>query len=342
MPVPQQPKQSEIDAVPEPQLNPVLNPILAAHMGRWAEVYFTTLPEKREQAVSQLLLELQNEYFPEPATLQVIDAAPNDKEVEGEKAPDEPPPVAEAVPIFAAPCGKPELPIAGDSPEHAAGESRSTAARLDRDDFEARWKPPAKILQHRDARSAKPAPVAYSYRIYAGVVLVILLTFLLYRAWRSEKTISPDAGIQPPAPFAPAPEASPPDSSVQTRNKIAAAQRKRRPTGARTTSKVATTAKSRSVIGTEQTGVYEFVTAERYLKGSLGTTPDSQEAVRWLWKAVGDGNLAATMALSDLYLRGEGVPKSCDQARMLLDSAARKGGTAAAERLRHMQAFGCE
>jgi TPR repeat protein len=101
-------------------------------------------------------------------------------------------------------------------------------------------------------------------------------------------------------------------------------------------------AKSHSVIDAEQSGVDEFVTAERYLKGTLGTTPDSRTAAQWFWKAVGDGNLAATMALSDLYLRGDGVSKSCDQARLLLDAAARKGAPAAAERLRHLQAFGCD
>jgi TPR repeat protein len=57
---------------------------------------------------------------------------------------------------------------------------------------------------------------------------------------------------------------------------------------------------------------------------------------------VGKGNLAATLALSDLYLRGDGVPKSCDQARLLLDAAARKGGRSAADRLRNLRAFGCE
>jgi TPR repeat protein len=48
------------------------------------------------------------------------------------------------------------------------------------------------------------------------------------------------------------------------------------------------------------------------------------------------------MALSDLYLRGDGVPKSCDQARYLLEAAARRGGKAAAERLSNLQISGCE
>jgi TPR repeat protein len=82
--------------------------------------------------------------------------------------------------------------------------------------------------------------------------------------------------------------------------------------------------------------------AEKYLNGNAGMPRDSKEAAQWLWKAVRKSNLAATMALSDLYLRGDGVPKSCDQARLLLDAAARKGSAAAAERLRNLQAFGCE
>ena len=47
--------------LPEPELNPLLNPLLGQHMGRWAEVYFTSPPEKREQAVTELLHELQAE-----------------------------------------------------------------------------------------------------------------------------------------------------------------------------------------------------------------------------------------------------------------------------------------
>ena len=58
-------------------------------------------------------------------------------------------------------------------------------------------------------------------------------------------------------------------------------------------------------------------------------------------KAVAKQNLTATLLLSDLYLRGDGVTKSCDQAHLLLDAAARKGASAAGERLRNLQAFGC-
>jgi hypothetical protein len=45
--------------VPRPELNPLLNPILNKNLGRWAEVYSTNPPEKRDEAVLQLLHELE-------------------------------------------------------------------------------------------------------------------------------------------------------------------------------------------------------------------------------------------------------------------------------------------
>jgi len=57
---------------------------------------------------------------------------------------------------------------------------------------------------------------------------------------------------------------------------------------------------------------------------------------------VGKQNATATLLLSDLYLRGDGVTKSCDQGRLLLVAAVRKKALGAAERLRNLAAFGCE
>ncbi|MGC2060686.1 MAG: hypothetical protein WA653_20655 [Candidatus Sulfotelmatobacter sp.] len=90
-----------------------------------------------------------------------------------------------------------------------------------------------------------------------------------------------------------------------------------------------------------QSGSEELAAAEKYLNAGPGTARDSHQAAMLLWKAVAKQNLTATLLLSDLYLRGDGVSKSCDQARLLLDAAARKGAGAAAERLRNLQAFGC-
>jgi TPR repeat protein len=91
----------------------------------------------------------------------------------------------------------------------------------------------------------------------------------------------------------------------------------------------------------EQNGSEELQRAQKYLDG-FGSRRDTQQAVPWLWRAVAKQNATATMLLSDLYLRGDGVAKNCDQARLLLDAAARKGNPAAAERLRNLKSFGCQ
>lgn len=54
--------------LPNPELNPMLNPILGRNLGRWAHVYFTTPPEQREQAVMELLRELEAESGNPPRT----------------------------------------------------------------------------------------------------------------------------------------------------------------------------------------------------------------------------------------------------------------------------------
>src|SRR5882762_235303 len=47
------------DLVSSSELNPLQNPTLGRNLGRWAQVYFTNPPEKREQAVIDLLRELE-------------------------------------------------------------------------------------------------------------------------------------------------------------------------------------------------------------------------------------------------------------------------------------------
>src|SRR5580698_215746 len=70
MPVPERADKFDADT-----LNPLLNPLLASHMGRWAEVYFTNPPEKREQAVSDLLRELEEVAVPATASVAGLAAA---------------------------------------------------------------------------------------------------------------------------------------------------------------------------------------------------------------------------------------------------------------------------
>jgi TPR repeat protein len=89
----------------------------------------------------------------------------------------------------------------------------------------------------------------------------------------------------------------------------------------------------------DQYGAEELATAQKYLQAGPN---NAALAIPWLWKAVAKENPNAPLILSDLYLRGDGVPKSCDQARVLLRAAARKGGWTAADRLRKLPDFGCQ
>ena len=53
------------EGLPNPLLNPMINPLLGKNLGRWANVYYTTPVEKREQAVLDLLRELESARKPQ-------------------------------------------------------------------------------------------------------------------------------------------------------------------------------------------------------------------------------------------------------------------------------------
>jgi TPR repeat protein len=144
--------------------------------------------------------------------------------------------------------------------------------------------------------------------------------------------VAPTPQSAAPALNPPAPKQNPAES-----NALAAQPLNRPPASPR----IVPVAARPTAISTEQGGAQEYETAEKYMNNNPRVPRDNREAAEWLWKAVAKGNLAASLALSDLYLRGDGVPKNCDQARLLLDAAAKKGKAAAAERLRNLQAFGC-
>jgi hypothetical protein len=64
-------------------------------------------------------------------------------------------------------------------------------------------------------------------------------------------------------------------------------------------------------------------------------TPDQ------LWTLVQAGNSTAAEALAELYIKGEGVPQSCAQARVLLLVASEKRNPAAIKRLADLDKNGC-
>ena len=398
-PLPQPTDEFDKNSLPDPELNPLLNPLLAAHMGRWAEVYFTNPPEKRGQAVAELIRELQSIPLAEPdaeqvASVSILDEETGERrEMEMAEAPNTSSPTLEPGHTCGA-CGYDNSPgqrfcgMCGEalltSPppqveenvvptDSGWNESESShgsefveyenppaipsAARESEPIPEPAWALPQESLP-RFAVEAAPSP--YRYRLYVGAVVAILLTVLVYMAWRGSEALSSNASSQPTLPAAvpavqPAPAASTQQSakpnvvaeddasSVQSQSQRQPdTSRKEQGAAPRPAAEIVPVSGASPDLAIETTGAEDLATAEKYLTGSSGTARNSSEAAEWMWKAMGKGNVAAMMALADLYLKGDGVTKSCDQAHVLLDAAARKGSRAAAERLRHLQAFGCE
>ncbi|MFZ0770683.1 MAG: hypothetical protein WCA49_15665 [Candidatus Sulfotelmatobacter sp.] len=402
--------ESKASTLPDPELNPLLNPLLAAHMGRWAEVYFTSPPEKRGQAIAELLRELEKNSTSESVSAPPAhdENIPARVEKHSEELPllsslaaaDEPAPICgscghtnSALQRFCGMCGKPLTnspegyasqvaeaePIAAvswcesESPLEGGRDWREKEYEVEStadSDFAVEDHPLRSLREQSPEdfgilSEYRAGSVPRSYRIYAGVVLAILLTLVAYMAWRGnaafwnsrtaplappqavprQQTESP-AATSAPEQRRPAMNAMPADApaspSPQTRNSTATRSQEDETTEAGPAPQTLPVNSRSSTLGLDPIGSAELATAEKYLNGSPGMARDSQQAATWLWKAVAKQNLAATMLLSDLYLRGDGVPKSCDQARLLLDAAARKGGAAAAERLRHLAAFGCQ
>jgi hypothetical protein len=60
-----------------------------------------------------------------------------------------------------------------------------------------------------------------------------------------------------------------------------------------------------------------------------------------LWASVQSGNSKAAVALADLYIKGEGVPQNCNQARVLLLVASEKRNAEAIKRLQELDKTGC-
>lgn len=202
------------------------------------------------------------------------------------------------------------------------------------------------------------------YRFYIGIVLAAMLAGLGYMAWRGtegtppHQVSSPPPAVAPEATAAPSPRqpAAAPEPAAPPVNNPAETPAARNTAAANTPAATddsapkkpaklaATRERAKTVRAAESSGkgAEELSIAERYLSGAQGERRDTAEASKWLWRSVAKHNEQASVRLADLYLRGDGVSKNCDQARMLLDSAARKGIPAAGERLRNLQAFGCQ
>jgi len=407
--------------LPRAELNPLLNPVLAENMGRWAEVYFTSPPERREEAVLELLRELEAgnagrvpvASIPPPEPNRRTLTFPSSEEMEREAF------QKLDVPIQAvmAPCGRcghdnpvthqfcgmcgftlNESDPAGfrtESPyEHYAGEMESA-------DRSAQYEPPREAarepygggLREDDRREEAPSnpydlsifqglrdrgishyehdePSSPPYRYYIGAVLAIVLVALGYIAWRggqaseSSHLASPAPAPQAaentptsPAPIPAAPVAATanqpiPDEPVASASGGNPASASPRPETTANSAHAANQNPPPSSVATPvaaggsqpppTSGAEDLAMAQRYLSGGPGQARDPARAVKLLWVSMGKHNAQARLELADRFLRGDGVPKNCDQARVLLDTAVIQGTKGAGERLRNMQAFGCQ
>lgn len=446
--------------LPPPELNPLLNPVLAQNMGRWAEVYFTSPPEKREQAVLDLLRELQGDN-PTPAITAQSPVAEQESppetapvsltsEIPAESPTDVPTEVfycqacGRENPASHRFCGMCGTPVAGQRaaadlnitdlhiadlhvadllaaesqnhdvsrepprPEYPPSEDRRVAhlfaedpvplAQNHEEQFgrsedaasEPAWNgnefPPARDREfddrdHRTSNLFEPAPVSRPYGLYAGIAVVVVLA-LAYVAWRGLQPSqgsravlqTPPVVTTEPAASSPLPDpsnanspqaipdrtadvASPANPHAAVPAKGTAEQRQgdprnvdpvpdaanaKAPDAATQVASAVIDEKTLQAEPVSANGAQELAMAQRYLNGAGGQERNSSEATKWLWKAIAKHNADATLLLSDLYLKGDGVEKNCDQARVLLDAAAGRGLKGAGDRLRHLQAFGCQ
>jgi len=88
-------------------------------------------------------------------------------------------------------------------------------------------------------------------------------------------------------------------------------------------------------------GQQEYLSAQEILKNN-NTETNLPEAVHLLWVAVEKGNSNAEVLLAELYRTGQGVTKSCDQTKILLTAAAKKGNSEAQRHLGQFEKEGCE
>ncbi|MGA9811969.1 MAG: hypothetical protein WBQ64_04275 [Terriglobales bacterium] len=344
--------QDKLSEPPFPsELNPLTNPVLERNLGRWAQVYFSTPPAKRQQAVGKLLEEIQRETGAGPAQKEVRPYFARDEKFQsalcaacqhqnrpGHK--------------FCSRCGQALHPVQSD-PAHHLGETEMSEVQPSRSENDVQW------LRDRafSGLDGSESPQRRGWKYLAGALVLVLAGFA-YLQWtpRPQTGVAPTATApQLSAPVAsplqnssssgsnPAETISPEGKAPQALNTAEPHNHAAMPAGVQPASQKSPLLKSQApqpALAGEASGDSDLRLAQRYLGGSLGVR-DSSEAAKLLWKSVGKQNATAALLLSGLYLRGDGVPRSCDQARLLLMAAARRGAPQAAQQLRDLESQGC-
>lgn len=345
------------DKLPQPpspsELNPLTNPVLEQNLGRWAQIYFSNPPAQRPQAVSKLLEDIRREsgagladtpvrpYFArEQKSLGAVCAACQHQNPPGHK--------------FCSRCGQVLNPLQSDS-TNDRGATEVGEAPSSRSGNDVQW------LRDRafSGLDGSDSPQRRGWK-YAVAAFVLVLAGLAYLQWAPRLRTGMTTSTTTPPVSAPA--ASLPESSSPAEPKLPAEvilpeskgpeaqdtattghDRTAVPAGVQPASqkfRLHATDLSHPALASEESGASDLQLAQRYLGGSMGVR-DSSEAAKLLWKAVSKQNATAAVLLSDLYLRGDGVTRSCDQARLLLVAAAKRGAPQAAQQLRNLESQGC-
>jgi len=95
----------------------------------------------------------------------------------------------------------------------------------------------------------------------------------------------------------------------------------------------------RHIVHSPVRGVQQFVA--RKLRTAQTIAAKETDPIE-LWKAVKRGSVNAEVALANLYLEGEAVPRNCEQAQMLLSAASMKGSKAANDFLKSSYPGRCD
>lgn len=375
------------EKMPDPDLNPLTNPILARNLGKWAQVYFTTPREQRDHAVGELLRELESSGSSDSAMAGSLQNSPVTADGHAQVA--RPGSVTHVTGVtgaivcprcgrdsapqqsFCGYCGSPlpgaetvfgrqkvPVPLKGNDSGTLPGPSSPSSRMSEAQQTDLEW------LREKSLGGFRATDrTSHPFRKFFVVVLLIAGIFFYFR-WRNgagvlsaskpELNVSNAGGAQPKAAISdlsrPAVRAS---TAVSHQSFSAADQQQEKPADRHVKaaaldesapSPVPARANDSRAPASElslgDNGERELAIAEDFLKGG-DKARDASQAAKWLWKSVSKHNTSALIVLADLYQRGDGVAKSCEQAQVLLTAGARRGSADAAQKLRNLQSSGC-
>jgi hypothetical protein len=173
----------------------------------------------------------------------------------------------------------------------------------------------------------------YGYRDVVGQYLISLGQKM---SPTPQTTSTQPAAVQPPAQ---SPNAKPASDSPQALTTASAQETPRQSAPEPGSTSAASPVSAPTVSKPDVAAPNKPVAEAQFVDVPRNLSPGEQ--ARSLWSAVAQGNTAAEVALAKLYLIGGGVTKNCDQARVLLQAAAKKGNGEAIDKLSQLQNQGC-